>query len=121
MAANTPVDAVLDDARRALGLTWEQVAERAGISPQALRKIRTGDSYPRGETQQNLEDALGLPRWTLLARLKPPGWSGEPEVTVMTDVNLIVIRVKTELHADDARRLQGVLQAAADAYCEGTY
>jgi len=42
------------------GLTAEQVAERAGISPLTLRKVETGDTGVRFEAVLQVARALGV-------------------------------------------------------------
>lgn len=48
-----------------MGLTWEELADRAGLSVQGLRNIRTGLSQPRLATYRKLEVALELPEGAL--------------------------------------------------------
>jgi predicted ATPase/DNA-binding XRE family transcriptional regulator len=46
--------------RRVAGLTQEQLAERAGMSPRGLAYLERGDRTPHRDTIQRLADALGL-------------------------------------------------------------
>jgi Zn-dependent peptidase ImmA (M78 family)/DNA-binding XRE family transcriptional regulator len=46
--------------RKARGFTQAQIADLAGISRIAYRKIETGDSIPRVSTLQNIVSALGV-------------------------------------------------------------
>jgi transcriptional regulator with XRE-family HTH domain len=62
---------LLREHRRAAGMTQEELAERSGISPRALRKLESGASQvPRRDTVQLLARALNL---------------GEPERLVLQD------------------------------------
>jgi transcriptional regulator with XRE-family HTH domain len=56
-----PIADVLDEHRRAAGLSWDQVAARAGITTAGLRRIRRGEVRPRTPTLVQLEIALRLP------------------------------------------------------------
>lgn len=78
---NNALDLKLDQARRSAGLTWDQVAERAGISGQALRNIRSGAATPRPETAQTLDHALNLEPGTVsrLAQAKAPRPTTRPQ------------------------------------------
>jgi transcriptional regulator with XRE-family HTH domain len=52
---------LLREYRRATGMTQEELAERSGISPRALRKLESGASQvPRRDTVQLLAQALNL-------------------------------------------------------------
>jgi transcriptional regulator with XRE-family HTH domain len=52
---------LLREYRRAAGKTQEELAERAGISPRALRKLESGASQvPRRDTMRLLAQALNL-------------------------------------------------------------
>lgn len=48
----------MDQRRLTLGLDWEQVATRAGITSAALRAIRRGKNRGRDLTRRKLDDAL---------------------------------------------------------------
>ena len=52
---------LMDERRADLGLTWEQVADRAGIKYETIRAIRTGDSRGRTPTRRVISIAL---EWT---------------------------------------------------------
>lgn len=47
--------------RKAKGLTQKQVAERAGISNNAVSLIEKNETMPHKETIKKLSDALGVP------------------------------------------------------------
>lgn len=53
------LDRALDERRLALGMRWRDLADRTGLSGQALRDIRRGRSTPRELTARQLEEALG--------------------------------------------------------------
>src|SRR5262245_28765916 len=52
--------ALLKQHRRAAGLTQEQLAERAGYSPVAIRKFEQGTRIPLPDTLDRLTEALAL-------------------------------------------------------------
>jgi transcriptional regulator with XRE-family HTH domain len=57
----TPFGSMVRRYRRALGLTQEELAERAGLSERAIREMERGDKHvPRKETVGLLADALQL-------------------------------------------------------------
>ncbi|MBI5710257.1 MAG: transcriptional regulator [Candidatus Eisenbacteria bacterium] len=49
-------------ARLRLGLTQEQVANRAGLDSRTIRNVETQRHRPSRRTAERLRDALGLPR-----------------------------------------------------------
>ncbi|MFI7678523.1 helix-turn-helix domain-containing protein [Actinophytocola sp. NPDC049390] len=54
-------DILMDERRKQLGLSWDEVAQAAGVSKNTLLSIRRGgDSYPK--TIRNVEAAL---QWAL--------------------------------------------------------
>lgn len=54
------LDDALSDRRLDLGMRWNQVAQAAGVSPEALRAIRRGSYRPSPDTARALDNAL---RW----------------------------------------------------------
>ncbi|WP_170180805.1 helix-turn-helix domain-containing protein [Actinomadura pelletieri] len=60
--------------RGSLGLTQEQVAERAGVTVKTIYNLESGERWPQARTRAAVEEAL---RWRLgdLARI---GEGGEP-------------------------------------------
>jgi transcriptional regulator with XRE-family HTH domain len=52
------LDGAMDRRRQALGLTWRQLAEQAGISYETLRAIRKGEQAGGDLTRRGLERAL---------------------------------------------------------------
>lgn len=52
------LDEVMEARRLDLRMSWSEVARAAGISPQALRSIRRGDSRPSRLTARALDAAL---------------------------------------------------------------
>ena len=54
---------LLRDHRRAAGLTQEELAERAGVSPRSISELERGGAHvPRRDTVALLARALGLRR-----------------------------------------------------------
>ncbi|MGP3686489.1 helix-turn-helix domain-containing protein [Streptomyces sp. IBSNAI002] len=58
MPESSGLDGAMDRRRVALGLTWRQVAERAGISYETLRAVRKGEQAGGDLTRRGLERAL---------------------------------------------------------------
>lgn len=136
----------MDEARELLGMTWNEVAEHAGISPQALRKIRSGESLARTSTLRALEQALQLPEEALSGRTL----RSSPEeierrhrqenamTVIMSDTNakprtkmvlrptgeaiekylLVALKGNPNLKAADMRELTELLQAVADTFVD---
>lgn len=50
----------LRDARKRLGLTQEQVAERSGVHPTEISRIEAGKRDPRASTLQRLAQAVEM-------------------------------------------------------------
>lgn len=61
-----PIDTVIREKRKALGLTQEQVAQRLGVSTPAVSKWETGASYPDLPLLPPLARLLGVDLNTLL-------------------------------------------------------
>jgi transcriptional regulator with XRE-family HTH domain len=57
--------------RKAEGFSVQQLADRVGISKQALSKIETGQSQPKPETLRAICKALGVTKDQLF-NYKPP-------------------------------------------------
>lgn len=70
------LDRAMDERRLALGMRWRDLADRTGLSGQALRDIRRGRSVPRDLTARNLEDALSWNHGSIQRVLR----GDEPEV-----------------------------------------
>ncbi|GAA4059572.1 hypothetical protein GCM10022214_10110 [Actinomadura miaoliensis] len=49
---------LMDERRAELRLTWHEVAERAGMTREGLRRTRTGSGSIRSLTKRGIEDAL---------------------------------------------------------------
>jgi predicted ATPase/DNA-binding XRE family transcriptional regulator len=71
---------VLRNHRRAAGLTQEELAERAGVSPRSISGLERGEgATPRRDTVSQLVQALGLDGaqraefQAMVARRRPPG------------------------------------------------
>lgn len=59
-----------------LRLTWEALADRAGVTAETVRAIRRGENLPSALTKEGLENALGWDRGSIDAI-----WSdGDPVV-----------------------------------------
>lgn len=56
----------LRDARKRLGLTQEQVAERSGVHPTEVSRIEAGKRDPRVSTLLRLAEAVEVPPGRLL-------------------------------------------------------
>lgn len=56
----------LRDARKRLGLTQEEVAERSGVHPTEISRIEAGKRDPRASTLLRLAQALEVPPGRLL-------------------------------------------------------
>lgn len=52
---------LMDERRSDLGLTWNEVADKAGITREGLRRMRTGTGHIRSLTKRGIERAL---QWT---------------------------------------------------------
>ena len=76
----------MDERRRELRLTWDEVATRAGIHRETLRQIRNGTGSIRPLSITGLEDALGWPHGHIDAILggAAAGAPSEPDVTAQT-------------------------------------
>ena len=48
-------------ARRAIGLTQEELASRARVTVRTIQRIENGQSFPRMHTMRTIADALGMP------------------------------------------------------------
>lgn len=66
---NERLDAAMDARRLDLGLTWQEVAQAASISPATLRAMRAGTNMPSALTRRRLEDALRWERGSIQAIL----------------------------------------------------
>jgi len=56
----------LRSARKRLGLTQEQVAERSGVHPTEISRIEAGKRDPRASTLERLAKAVEIPPGQLL-------------------------------------------------------
>lgn len=88
----TSVEQALDRQRLRLRLTWREVARRAGVSPETLRKIRL-----QGATGVNpvnvaaVEQALALPQGAIRAIQEEdcPVQAGQPAPVTPDEVSLV--------------------------------
>lgn len=58
MKPHERLDKAMDARRLALGLSWNQLAGKAGMSSEALRAIRRGKNRGRDLTRHKLDEAL---------------------------------------------------------------
>ncbi|MBO4275090.1 helix-turn-helix domain-containing protein [Microbispora triticiradicis] len=65
MQTATPLDAAMDSRRLELGLSWDDLANRAGVSTAFLREYRKGRKGARDLTKALLEEALKWKRGSL--------------------------------------------------------
>ena len=59
------LDEYMDARRLDLRMTWREVADAAGISPETIRAVRRGDNVPGDITKRGLEDALHWERGSI--------------------------------------------------------
>ncbi|MEU5884218.1 helix-turn-helix transcriptional regulator [Spirillospora sp. NPDC047279] len=80
--------------RGSLGLTQEQLAERAGVTVKTIYNLEAGERWPQARTRSAIEDAL---QWRSgdLVRI---GEGLEPAGVVQEDMN-VVLRELEELNA----------------------
>lgn len=134
MTADTlPIGTLLDEARRTLHLTWNEVATAARITPQALRQIRHGNAIARPSTLRQLETVLQLPPMTLSQRVLdgptipagegPPNHGANlPETPLKMVIHfsdesrsqVLLIQVRADKSEADLARLTHILQVMAD-------
>lgn len=104
---NTTTNNLIDrlEEAHAGGLSWDEIATRAGITTPALRRIRTGESAPRARTIRALEQAVNAPSGPLTGQ----GVAGR----------VLVLEVKRAASDADLARAARVFQAMLDVYLEG--
>ena len=51
----------IKDARKAKGLTQDQLAQKSGVATMTIRRYETGNRQPRLEQLQKIADALEIP------------------------------------------------------------
>lgn len=88
---------LMDRRREELGLLWNDVAERAGLTKEGLRTLRAGTGKMRAPTKRGLETALGWKRGSIDRYLESDGDPAalEPvpiDVTVQGPAGRIVTR-----------------------------
>ena len=80
---DVPFGALLRRLREGAGLTQEELALRAGLSPRAISSLERGERrHPYPQTARSLADALGLPeaeRASLLAAVPARGAPPKPQ------------------------------------------
>lgn len=67
------LDAVMEDCRLDLGMSWRDLANKAGLSYEGLRAVRRGDRRPNALTKRRLEDALNWAHGSIDAILDGAG------------------------------------------------
>jgi transcriptional regulator with XRE-family HTH domain len=67
----------LRELREAAVLTQAELAERAGVSPDAIRDIENGRVQPRPRTLRKIAEALGMSPVDLRSRILPRGPNAE--------------------------------------------
>lgn len=73
--------------RRAMGLTQEQLAERAGLSTNYIARLEIGSSVPSLSTLTRLSKALRIPIQDMLANEPPPISSADKCAALMLPLN----------------------------------
>ena len=66
-----PKDPRLSAALAAAGMTWQQLADKVGCTPQCLHGIATGKNLPTATTAREIGAALGLDPARLFDRISP--------------------------------------------------
>jgi transcriptional regulator with XRE-family HTH domain len=84
----TRIDQRLTYLKDQVDLTWDQVAERAGVSSSGLRKIRQGEVVPRRITREGLAYALRVDRSEIDEILGVDDNTPEPEGVTWADMAL---------------------------------
>ncbi|NJP24397.1 hypothetical protein FLW53_09315 [Microbispora sp. SCL1-1] len=84
----TPLDATMNARRIELGLSWDEIAAKAGVSTAFLREYRKGRKGARDLTRALLEDALKWKRGSLDALAA--GGQPEPADEIPTIGELLV-------------------------------
>ena len=79
-SARARLAALMDERRLELRLTWQDVADRGGISLRALANARTGDAEIRPLTQAGIEGGLQWERGSVARILA--GGDPVPGVTI---------------------------------------
>jgi hypothetical protein len=72
---------IMDERRRFLRLTWDQVADRGSISYETIRQVRSGSQEIRGLTKRGIEIGLGWTPGSLDRALE----GGTPTPTAQTE------------------------------------
>jgi transcriptional regulator with XRE-family HTH domain len=104
------LDDWMDEARQRKGLSWDDVATKAGISRQSLHAIRRGESKPRPSTARALEGVLGWEAGSFVAidEGQPPNTPGAP---TYSKVELQTVSISD---ADRPHMVRMFLRAALD-------
>ncbi|MFI6496818.1 hypothetical protein [Nonomuraea typhae] len=83
-AARAHLAETMDDRRVQLGLTWNQVAEKAGLTKEGLRSVRQETRKMMPLTKRGIEDAL---RWA----------AGSIDLVLAGNVPQVAVRARTSL------------------------
>lgn len=109
--ASAGLAATVEQRRRAMGLTYRELAARSGLSPTAVHKIATGGikSMPKGATLDALADALGLPR-ELLRQATAHDFGIREYQAHEGKLNVLTVAAR-DLSEDDLTTVLAVIQA----------
>lgn len=107
---------LMDDRRRELRLTWDQVAAAAGVNRETLRLIRQGDGQIRPLTKDGIEDALQWQRDSIDAILAggdptPIGQKPAPQPKPESPPTLEELRDMVRKSAAENERLKARMAA----------
>lgn len=105
---------LMDERRAELQLTWSEVAERAGITREGLRRTRTGTGHIRSLTKVGIERALSWAPGSIEDILQ----GGEPRIAASGSAT---IRMVAPVDEDDERmrRIADLFDQAERASAEG--
>lgn len=84
----------IKDARKGMGLTQKQLADRLGTSPQNLAQYENGKRQPKLETLGKIASALGVDVWELYEDYELPESDKEfthawEDLLIMNDIRFI--------------------------------
>jgi transcriptional regulator with XRE-family HTH domain len=107
---------LMDERRRDLRLTWDQVAGRAGINRETLRQIRTGSGNIRPLSATGIEDALEWDRGSIDRILAggDPAPVGDRRVALADDASATETLQSEPTNAQLAAELAEVKQRSSE-------
>lgn len=89
-------------ARKALGLTQEQLAEKAGVVRRQIAAYEAGDSKPRGDVLANLSAALGASmQWLATGEGKGPDVSNIKKTVMVREIPVVSMETITHFDPND--------------------